>query len=482
MSTLSRRQLLATSAGLLGSAFVDKAFGKGQVVPIVGESSSSAQHGGPSPHLVAAGERSSSGSQESFNPLKEKGIPLDKQLRNWSELNVKPYQAHEVPAYSRCRVITLNGIEVESVMFSHQFARHTTDLDVKRQLATVRRIEQQQQKAVNWLIPAQESTLEVTIGFEQVAVDLTAWVAQHEPNPYARQAYEFGLLEDFDHLYRYADLLHMTKGKQAEELVDRLTEIMPGRPTKLEHRHPHDEVRRSLSGKKDDPLSLLHALTITAAEQQTMNFYMTIGNRPMEALARGLYLEIAQIEEQHVTHYESLLDASASWPAMLVLHEYNECYLYYSFMQDEEVPQLKQLWELHLNMELEHLRRAAELMRKLDKRDPEEILPGTLPTPIRFRSNKDYVRQVLANQVQLTGNETEFVPVDQLPKDHRYFQYQHMVNRGGAPSETVITQHVEAKGKEYRFQSEGPHPVKEFQREKGPSGQKTSAESSGRVE
>lgn len=255
----------------------------------------------------------------------------------------------------------------------------------------------------------------------------------------------------------------MTKGKKAEELVDRLTEIMPGRPTSWEHRHPHDDVRRSLNSKKDDPLSLLHALTITAAEQQTMNFYMTIGSRPMESLARGLYLEIAQIEEQHVTHYESLLDASASWPAMLVLHEYNECYLYYSFMQDEEVPHLKQIWELHLNMELEHLRKAADLMRKIDKRDPEEILPKTLPAPIVFQPNKEYVRQVLANQVYLTGNETEFVPVQELPEDHRYFQYQQKVNEGGVPSDIVIKRHVEAKGQEYRFQSEGPHPVKELQ-------------------
>ncbi len=466
MPSLSRRQILAATAGLMGSAFTQKTLGampprmahvdSGTVPPdyLHKTADQFARSKTPAAHRTGA---------TSFNPLKEKGIPLDKQLRNWSELNVEPYKAHDVPAYSRCRVITLNAIEVEGIIFSHQFARHTPNLDFKRQLADVRRIEQQQQKAVNWLIPADESTLEVTIGFEQVAVDLTAWVARHEPNPYSRQAYEFGLLEDFDHLYRYADLLHMTKGKKAEELVAQLTEIMPGRPTKFEHRHPYDDVRRPLSSRQDDPLSLLHALTITAAEQQTMNFYMTIGNRPQEPLARGLYLEIAQIEEQHVTHYESLLDPHATWPAMLVMHEYNECYLYYSFMQHEEVPHLKRIWELHLNMELEHLRLAANLMREVDKRDPEEILPETLPTPIKFESNKEYVRQVLANQLQLTGNRTEFVPVYDLPEDHRYFQYQKTVNKGWVPSEAVIDDHGKKVGYEYRFQSEGPHPVNAFQ-------------------
>jgi hypothetical protein len=83
-------------------------------------------------------------------------------------------------------------------------ARNTADPKIKQQLALIRRAEAQQQKAINWLIPGDESTLEVTIGYEQVAVDLTAWIAQHEPDAYLRQIYEFGLLEDFDHLYPLA--------------------------------------------------------------------------------------------------------------------------------------------------------------------------------------------------------------------------------------------------------------------------------------
>lgn len=461
---VSRRQLFQISAGTVAATLAERALALTRQWPIgeggPGIASSNirraAQQEQPAPSDEKATQRRAGAG---FNPLKERGIPLEKQLRNWSELNVRPYPAHEVPAYTRTRVITMNGIEVEGILFSHQLARHTADLDIKRQLALVRRIEQQQQKAVNWLVPPQESTLEVTIGYEQVAVDLTAWVARHEPHPYARQVYDFGVLEDFDHLYRYADLLHLTEGKRAEEIVDRLTEIMPGRPTKLEHRHPFDDVRRSLDFTKGDPLSALHALTIVAAEQQTMNFYMNVGNRPMEPMARGLYLEIGQIEEQHVTHYESLLDPTLSWPARLVLHEYNECYLYNSFMQHESVPRIRQIWELHLNMELQHLRQAAELMRKLDKRDPEEILPKELPMPVKFESNKDYIRQVLKKQVNLAADGTEFVPVDKLQPDHRYFQIQKVVNANGVPSEQVITEHVALLGQEYRFQSEGEHPV-----------------------
>jgi hypothetical protein len=62
------------------------------------------------------------------------------------------------------------------------------------------------------------------------------------------------------------------------------------------------------------------------------------------------------IEEEHVTHYESLVDPGETWWEQLVNHEYNECYLYYSFMETEPDPKVKAIWELHLNMELEHLR------------------------------------------------------------------------------------------------------------------------------
>lgn len=36
-----------------------------------------------------------------LNPLQERGIPLEKQLRNWSELNVKPYDKDAIHPYSR---------------------------------------------------------------------------------------------------------------------------------------------------------------------------------------------------------------------------------------------------------------------------------------------------------------------------------------------------------------------------------------------
>src|SRR5205085_8081899 len=138
---------------------------------------------------------------------------------NWRELNVEPLDPEAVDPYTRCRVITMNGIEVESILFSHQFARNYADADVRRQFAYTRYVENQQQRVVNWLLPGLASVLETTLGYEQVAVDLTAWVARHEPDPYLKQAYEFGVLEDFDHLYRSANHYEMLELRKPQQLL-----------------------------------------------------------------------------------------------------------------------------------------------------------------------------------------------------------------------------------------------------------------------
>ena len=58
------------------------------------------------------------------------------------------------------------------------------------------------------------------------------------------------------------------------------------------------------------------------------------GNRHQETLGRALYEEIAMIEEQHVSHYESLLDPSMTWFERAVMHEYHEACMYWSCMEE----------------------------------------------------------------------------------------------------------------------------------------------------
>ena len=247
-----------------------------------------------------------------FNPLTKNRFCLA--IQSWIGNNLsQTIFKMNVDPYTKTRVILMNGIEVESVLFLHQFHRNCTNNELRRDLAFMRRSEQQQQKRINWLSPIDETPLETTIGYEHLAVDLTAWLAQNEPNPYVKQTLDFALLEDFDHLYRYANLLHMDKNVPAHNLVQEYVEITPGRPTISEHRHPNEAVRFYVDFKTADIQTKLNTLIITAAEQQTMNFYMNIGSTYYNDLGRQLYQEIAMIEEQHVSQYGSLLDPNCTW-------------------------------------------------------------------------------------------------------------------------------------------------------------------------
>jgi hypothetical protein len=395
-----------------------------------------------------------------MNPLDMQGIALDDQLRSWSDLAVEPFDKASVDPYTRTRVILMNGIEVESVMFSHQFARHTDNLDIRRSLAMTRRIDQQQQKVVAGLNPGDQTPLETTIGYEQVAVDLTAWLARHEADPGLKQALDFALLEDFDHLYRYADLYDLIDGKDAAELTGHLTEITPGRPTFMQHRHPHDDVRGHFGTHTVDPLSRMHVMTIIAAEQQTMNYYMNHSAEFMEPIARSLYAEIAMIEEQHVTHYESLLDPLDSWLKQLVFHEFNEAYMYWSMSLGETDQRIRHIWEHHLEMEIGQLHEACRLLRRYEGVDPEEILPSQFPaTPVTFEPNKLYVREILAAQYDLRTDGLDYVPLDELDDDHTYFDYQRAVNQGDIPSESVVEVDRQERRRDFRDETEGEHPI-----------------------
>ena len=399
-----------------------------------------------------------------FRPFEQKPKPIDDLFMDWKTVYPNPYDKKSVDPYTKVRIILMNGIEVEAAIFSHQFQRHCADNDLRRELAMTRRIEQQQQKHINWLKPINEGALETTIGYEHVAVDLTAWLAQNEPDQNVKNALDFALLEDFDHLYRYANLMSLDSDTPAENLVKSYVDITPGRPTIAEHRYPMDSPKYHVDFKKADIRTKLNTLIITAAEQQTMNFYMNIGNNYYTDLGRQLYQEIAMIEEQHVTHYGSLIDPNCTWLESLLLHEYMECYLYYSFYMDELDPNVKSVWELHLEQEIAHLHKAAELLKKYEKKDWRQFVPETFPKLLQFHDTREYVRSVLANQIELTTQKEKYVSVQELSRDSKFFFYQNKINNDikRVPSHVVIQKHIDQRQTDYRAEAK-QNPVPQLQ-------------------
>ncbi|MEM5768943.1 MAG: hypothetical protein AAGU32_11750, partial [Bacillota bacterium] len=160
----------------------------------------------------------------------------------------------------------------------------------------------------------------------------------------------------------------------------------------------------------------------------------------------------------------SLLDPNCTWLENLLLHEYTECYLYYSFYQDETDANVKSVWELHLQQEISHLHKAAELLRQYEDKDWQQLIPGgEFPKLLQFHDTRNYVRQILGQQILLTANREQYTPVPELPRDHEFFFFQNLVNHdvNTVASHNVIAQHQQKYNVDYRAEAQ-TSPVQEL--------------------
>lgn len=390
-----------------------------------------------------------------MNVLKEKGIPLENQIRTWHDIVKRPYNRMEVDNYSRTRQILLNGIEVEAWGFKHSLARRSCDVEMNRLIANIRRIEDMQQTTVNWLCPANQTVLDTTLGYEQVAVDLTAWLAQNEVDEYVKETFNFGLLEDFDHLYRYSQFAYMLEETDPNEILHHKTDVMLARPTQYHHNDNAVRIRKAYNKDITSPVTKVNILTLVSAEQQTHNFYAEHGFMYGNVDLKRLYAEICDVEEEHVTMYESLIDSNETVLEKWLLHEFTEVCNYYNCYKDETCEKLKLIWEEMFQMEIAHLNAAADVFRKFDERDPEEIIGTELVLPCHFESQKEYVTNIIENEVdKRLCMDLTYKTVDELPSEWPSYKAQEQMNKDGAPSEKAIRLAKKSVGRDIAFAEE----------------------------
>lgn len=400
------------------------------------------------------------------NPFLEKNaIGVDKFV-SVSDYCPKAYDKEKTSPYTKTRIILLNGTEFEQTWFLHQFSRNCNNNDLRREIALIRRHEQHQQKIISGLKPIDETDLETTIAYEQLAIDLTAILAKHVKDVYVKNALNFALLEDFDHLYRFANLLEMEQGIDANTLTGGYTEMTPGRPTIAEPRHPFDEINRHIAKELADPFTKLVVSIITAGEQQTMNYYMNIAGFHKSELGKKLYSEIAMIEEQHVTEYGSLMDTTCSWLENWLVHEYTECYLYYSCYVDETDKYIKEIFHQRYLEECGHLQYVAKLLKKYEGKPWQAVYTcgGDFPELLHFEGNIEYIRSVLKETINFSRHNEDYCLVDNLQNNSNFFKYQKMNIKKPEeiPSHLVIEKHIKQFGKDYRYETV-KNPVQELQ-------------------
>jgi rubrerythrin len=324
----------------------------------------------------------------------------------------------------------------------------TSNPALKLTLAKVRRVEHHQQTLIAWLNPADQTAHETTLGLEQTAIEVTAALAQNEPDAYAAQIYRYGLLEDVDHLYRFAALYDRVAGKDANTILQSYTDILPGRPTVAQHRAPEDELRNPYDREKASAVTRLNALTAVAVEQYAHDHYLMAGPQLADPVLRQLYAEIASVKEQHVTQYDSLIDADETWLEKWVMREAMEVYHYWGCARSEPNPRLRAIWERFLDYELGHLAVARELFEEIDGRDPAEVLPQRLPEPVPFESQRAFIRKTLSNEVDLRAHGTQLVDKAEVPRSSPSHAWREHLSSEGSPSEKAAAGWVWVPGTE----------------------------------
>ena len=101
-------------------------------------------------------------------------------------------------------------------------------------------------------------------------------------------------------------------------------------------------------------------------------------------------------------------------------------------------PYVKNLWEENLAMEIAHLHKAAELLKKYERKDWQEVIKeGEFPAPISLHENIDYVRKILGDTVQYTTVKDAYKRVKDLPADADFFKFQNIIN----PTTDIVPSH-----------------------------------------
>ena len=91
-------------------------------------------------------------------------------------------------------------------------------------------------------------------------------------------------------------------------------------------------------------------------------------------------------------------------------------------------------------MELGHLQLVADMFKKYEKRDPEEVIGSEIIIPCRFQSQKAYVQKILEKEVdkRLAPNGEYYNSIDEIPADWASYPVQERLAEISAPTENCI--------------------------------------------
>ena len=104
---------------------------------------------------------------------------------------------------------------------------------------------------------------------------------------------------------------------------------------------------------------------------------------------------------------------------------------------------------------------ASKCLKKYENKTPESLLKVTrFPEPLKFGSNKEFIRRVLERTSELTAEKDGYILVDHLDENSDFAAYQRMINSDpeSVPSHAVIKRTIKKFGEDYRYE-DSPNPV-----------------------
>lgn len=359
--------------------------------------------------------------------------------------------------YARARILLLAAAEQDAVDESALLSMAFASQDTRRDLALVRHVDARQRATLAALWPSGGDFLQRGLIYALLSLDLCAVLAQRLSDGPLRQGLHFALPEFQDELYRLANLMMLIDNTPAQQLLQGYAEIMPGRPLIACHRHPYDEVRTPLTSDADVFSRLVPRLLRSLCRAKEA-FYLQAAGEAETKEARGLYLELSLLAQQHATHFGSLMPQCA--PMLQLLDaQYLEAYLYDSCAREEESAAMRQLFLEERDHELAHLHKLCALAERESGVRPTL---SAFPDPLRLGPSKGYVRDILQS-VGLTAQREQYVPVGQLPQGADFFRYQQLLcGQEDAPSHQVVARLIAQTGSDYRFEI-APHPIDALQ-------------------
>jgi hypothetical protein len=301
-----------------------------------------------------------------FDPLDHPGLPVERHGRHWRELDVEPIDTRKSDPGARGRISTMEALEAAAALFDRRLTPRCPDADARGSVGRLGESASERRRHVAALQPPPGSALEDAIGSERAAYDLVAWVARGAATPERAAAYRRQARRHLERLRSYAELGDRAGYGWADEVGGEVDDLSSAATGRAQDRRPAAPVR----GIAVRPMSLLYDWALRAAQQQIARH------------SRGIVRQLPGFgRAQHVRRRGYRPDAGRVRWEHLVVHESTTCYLYYSFLRDETDPQLRPVWELHLQMELADLRAAGDLLLRYTGLDPHEVVGTGLPEP-----------------------------------------------------------------------------------------------------